>query len=522
MQLLQTTELETYHAQCILVIGWLLEGAATIPMSDNLTLDNYIQLDTIEPNHLVSSLAIAVLQDITETRLSIHSNQHDTKTQSALCSIACLQLITTCTKIIPSTELQPLLIDLLYPLCEQLASRAASIQIAASNALHAIASTMGYPSLRDLLLDNIDYMMNAVSLRLRHLSNTSHTPAMLSAVIKVTGLAILPYIEDVVEDIIGGLEEHYIEDEWLSGQLVHTLSTLSCAMAPTTTAASSLTNEQHRTLEQDKDRLNDTARPSTAVQLFITQLNSSQTSILKMNYAERILISLQNHTTLADTTHRIDVLDAIAACILVLRDDRRRIDPLVAQVWPQLVANLNATQQLAEALTVKVATARAIMAICRTCDSFIASPFCKDAWPILKQWLTYKSAPSRHDCTLVTIAIDTCQVAVPLLDANTTWQLLQVTLPWFVTSESSMSTSSGYTIGSMVEQLYSHIISYHSDLVWLLLYTALPPSSSKGNPLHWRESMSTVRVPAYLIMHDTPSIPTATIEAMSQLKHQLT
>jgi hypothetical protein len=540
MRLLQTTELEAYHVQCILVIGWLLEGAATISTFDSLAVDNYLHFDTVESNHLVSSLAIAVLQDIIETNLSTNSSQYNNETQSALRNIACLQLVTICTKIIPSTDLQPLLIDLLYPLCEQLANPMASIQIAASNALYAVANTMGYPSLRDLLLDNVDYMMNAVSLRLRHLSNTSHTPAMLSAVIKVTGLAILPYIEDVVEDVIDGLEEYYIENEWLRGQLVHTLSALSCAMAPTTTAKT-LMNRQHNTIEQEENQTNEMNRPSAAVQLFISQLNSSQTSIplddkaieptttkqvddaalhLKMNYAERILTSLQNHTTLPDITHRIDVLDAIAACTLVLRDDRRRIDPLVAQVWPQLVANLSSTHQLEESLTIKIATARAITAICQTCDTFIASPFTKDAWPILKQWLIYKPSPSRHDCTLVTTAIDTCGAAVSLLDANTTWQLLRVTLPWLVTSESELSsTSSGYTIGNMIEQLYTHIIHYHSDLVWLLLYTALPPSSN-GNPLHWRENVSAVKLPTYLVLRDT-SIPTTAIEAMIRLKHQL-
>ncbi|KAI9590974.1 armadillo-type protein [Syncephalis fuscata] len=568
MQLLQTSELNTYHPQCALVVGWLLEGASAL--SPNYSEQKmYFNLDSKKSDELVPALAEAILQDIMEIHTSLESTRYKGSSNSsslyqeqiAPLTVACLHVVTVCARIIASDQLQILLVDLLYPLCEQLASSVAMVRHAASNALRTIAIATGCTSVYHLLLGNVDYMMNAVSLRLRHLPTYPQTPAMLSAVVKVTGKAILPYMGDVLEDLVDGLEEYYIENDELRGQLVHTLSELARAMSLSSPCIEFPLLEEKQT-EPTLEKHIRYNQPSVAVQVFLHQTRTfgktevvnqdlelvkkdgaetadSSTLIttnneiesasesaekrilsLKADYAERILSSLQNHATMPNTNDRVNVLEAVVACTLVLSNDRRRLDPLVKQIWPLIIENLSNQRQMNEPLVVKLAAARAVAIICKTCESFMALPFSKDAWPLLEKWLLHRDHSSRTEWTLASTALSVCTMVIPYLDAIVTWKLLQMSLPWLVNiaPESSISKDQ---INRQVEQLYSRIISYHPNLVWLTLYTALPPLSIEGtenNPLNWPPNQSK-RFSAYLKLNNTPSAPI--IDAMLRLKDQL-
>jgi hypothetical protein len=221
---------------------------------------------------------------------------------------------------------------------------------------------------------------------------------------------------------------------------------------------------------------------------------------------------------------RVNALEAVVECATVLENNRIQLDPLAVKVWPLLMACLTASQAT-EPMVVRVAAARAVAALCAACGSFMARLFTKEAWPILHRWLQPTVMPSlstsqqvstsRAELALATAAVTTCLAAVDCLDAFTAWQLFQATRPWLAYNFHSSQWTT--TLGEQVEQLHTRLATEYPDLVWLTLYSALPPSFAVNtfvNPLQWPLATQ-VPSPAYLQLHEAQP---ALVEAMLRLK----
>ncbi|KAF2862380.1 hypothetical protein K470DRAFT_256017 [Piedraia hortae CBS 480.64] len=98
------------------------------------------------------------------------------------------------------------LIDTLYPVLHTLATPSATLQTASLQTLDTFTSACEYPNPAALILDNVDYLTNAIALKLGSFDLRPQTPQVLIWMLRLTGAALVPYLGDVVESISVALE----------------------------------------------------------------------------------------------------------------------------------------------------------------------------------------------------------------------------------------------------------------------------------------------------------------------------
>ncbi|KIW02075.1 hypothetical protein, variant [Verruconis gallopava] len=98
------------------------------------------------------------------------------------------------------------LIDTLYPVLHFLGSGNSSLQNHAMTTLNIITRSCGYSNCCDLIVDNVDYLVNAVALRLNTFDISPQAPQVLLMMVRLAGPTLLPYLDDTVESIFAALE----------------------------------------------------------------------------------------------------------------------------------------------------------------------------------------------------------------------------------------------------------------------------------------------------------------------------
>jgi len=101
------------------------------------------------------------------------------------------------------------LIDALYPVLHTLATPDERLQVDSITTLNIFAIECGYDSVQDLIVENVDYLTNAVSLRLNIFDISPQAPQVLLMMVRLAGPSLLPYLEDSVESIFAALEDYH-------------------------------------------------------------------------------------------------------------------------------------------------------------------------------------------------------------------------------------------------------------------------------------------------------------------------
>ncbi|KAK9484089.1 armadillo-type protein [Lipomyces starkeyi] len=101
------------------------------------------------------------------------------------------------------------LMDIMYPLLNLIASRSAQIRQHAYIALNNIAMATHYHSVSELLVDNVDYVLDSISLRINTLDISPRTPKILSVLIKLAGSSSIPYLDDIIASIFQLLDNYH-------------------------------------------------------------------------------------------------------------------------------------------------------------------------------------------------------------------------------------------------------------------------------------------------------------------------
>lgn len=135
----------------------------------------------------------------------------------------------------------------LYVLIENLICSGFQTRSASDAVLHVIAATSGYPTVRHLVVDTSDYIIDFICQQLRHLDLNPHVPSVLAAMLSYIRAAhnILLLLEDpeVVEIVKGDIfrEIFYSEEghQQLLGHVV--VSILQEAMGGCPSSVSEIT-----------------------------------------------------------------------------------------------------------------------------------------------------------------------------------------------------------------------------------------------------------------------------------------
>ncbi|KAF2201148.1 hypothetical protein GQ43DRAFT_416461 [Delitschia confertaspora ATCC 74209] len=101
------------------------------------------------------------------------------------------------------------LIDALYPVVYLLGSSSTTLRSHAITCLNVIADACGYTEATDLVVSNVDYLVNAVALKLNTFDISPQAPQVLLMMIRLCGPSLLPYLDDLVESMFSALENFH-------------------------------------------------------------------------------------------------------------------------------------------------------------------------------------------------------------------------------------------------------------------------------------------------------------------------
>ncbi|KAJ4983559.1 HEAT repeat protein [Stagonosporopsis vannaccii] len=106
-------------------------------------------------------------------------------------------------------EFRAELSEVLYPILHQLGSQNHALREHAITCLNIVADASGYSSARDLVIDNVDYVVNAVGLKLAVGDVSPQAPQVLLMMMRLCGPALLPYLDDLVGSIFEALDRYH-------------------------------------------------------------------------------------------------------------------------------------------------------------------------------------------------------------------------------------------------------------------------------------------------------------------------
>ncbi|CAK7236751.1 hypothetical protein SEUCBS140593_009726 [Sporothrix eucalyptigena] len=106
---------------------------------------------------------------------------------------------------------RPELIDVLYPIATYLGAPEDRLRAHAVATLNSLAVSCGYVNggVSELIIDNVDYMLNSVSLRLNTFDISPASTRVLTMMIRLAGPRLLPYLDDVVAAIFAALDNYH-------------------------------------------------------------------------------------------------------------------------------------------------------------------------------------------------------------------------------------------------------------------------------------------------------------------------
>lgn len=107
------------------------------------------------------------------------------------------------------SDFKPELIDVLYPVATFLGSQSSELRNHAITTLNSVAAYCGYSSVSELIIDNADYMVNSVSLRLNTFDISPASTKVLTMMIRLTGPRLIPYLDDVVAAMFAALDNYH-------------------------------------------------------------------------------------------------------------------------------------------------------------------------------------------------------------------------------------------------------------------------------------------------------------------------
>ncbi|KAK6386101.1 hypothetical protein LTS17_001675 [Exophiala oligosperma] len=104
---------------------------------------------------------------------------------------------------------RPELVETLFPVLTLLGSQIPMLQQHAMTTLNLLATACGYASVSQLLIENVDYLINALALRLNLFDVSREGLQVLSMMIRLCGAKVLPYLDDLIGSIFGALDNFH-------------------------------------------------------------------------------------------------------------------------------------------------------------------------------------------------------------------------------------------------------------------------------------------------------------------------
>ncbi|EFQ85332.1 hypothetical protein PTT_19756 [Pyrenophora teres f. teres 0-1] len=106
-------------------------------------------------------------------------------------------------------DFRPELSEVLYPVLHHLGSSNIALREHALTCLNIVAEATGYSDAGGLVVGNVDYIINAVGLKLAYGDVSPQAPQVLLMMMRLCGPSLLPYLDDLVDSIFDALERYH-------------------------------------------------------------------------------------------------------------------------------------------------------------------------------------------------------------------------------------------------------------------------------------------------------------------------
>nr|XP_003467697.1 TELO2-interacting protein 1 homolog isoform X1 [Cavia porcellus] len=303
-----------------------------------------------------------------------------------------------------------LLMSALYPVLEKAGDQTLLISQVATSTMVDICVACDYDSLQDLINQNSDYLVNGISLNLRHLSLHPHTSKVLEVMLRNSDATLLPLVADVVQDVLATLDQFYNKR---AASFVSVLHALLVALAQWFPETSYIEQPQDQSLKEGSCLHQTLGSNSTAEDIerfvldYLREKDVAEGNVMDFDSDEELSVppKLDENDTLPDTEPplpvqiqiakdvmercihllsdknlkiRLKVLDVLGLCVVVLQSHKNQLLPLVHRTWPSLVHRLTNDDPLAVLRAFKV-----LCTLGGSCGDFLRNRFCKDVLPKL-------------------------------------------------------------------------------------------------------------------------------------------
>ncbi|XP_062361142.1 TELO2-interacting protein 1 homolog isoform X3 [Cinclus cinclus] len=260
----------------------------------------------------------------------------------------CIQLEGVgCFAAVLGKEFRLLLLSALYPVLEKAGDRTLLISETALGTLADISEACGYDSVQCLISENSDYLVNGISLNLRHLAYQPRASQVLDTMLRNSDASLLPLVEDVIQDVLSALDQSYNSQASTFLRVLHSVMT-------------ALDEVPLAKPEPNSDTEGEALMPSHAQ--------------LARDVMERCIHLLSDRSLRV----RLKVLDVLELCVTMLHPHGNHLLPMAHRVWPALVMRLISDDPLAVLRAFKV-----LCTLAQTCGDFLRQRFSRDVLPKL-------------------------------------------------------------------------------------------------------------------------------------------
>lgn len=324
---------------------------------------------------------------------------------------------------------RPELIDVLYPISTFLGSSQPDLRGHAIITLNSLAASCGYGNVSELIIDNVDYMVNSVSLRLNQFDISPASAKVLTMMIRLTGPELLPYLDDVVAAIFAALDNYHgyttfveslfgvlsevVEQGVRSGRMLiedgqaktvdHKKRPIQSSGMEDTLAFLDKRAKRKLELETEGD-VEEVIRghPQEAWKSAEEELDAIDTRNKGENEPDnppgsndevaipqtptyvlltKITSLTQHYLTSPTPSLRKRLLDLLSKVSSALAQDENAFLPLVNDVWPVIISRLHDTEPY-----VVVAACSTLAAFCESTGDFLSSRVKTEWWESLSKW----------------------------------------------------------------------------------------------------------------------------------------
>lgn len=302
------------------------------------------------------------------------------------------------------------LIDILYPILSLLSHASPQIKSAARQTLERIAISAGYNDIQTLILENTDYLVNSVALKLNIFDVSVQVLATLYTVTRLAGSGIVPYMDDIWGSLFDIVDRFHGYEKLVTGVFAVMTGIVDVvsqsitfppaqpreAVEPTHDSVCSEIQELIDTILKNQDHL-----PPKHDALIIPKpspLPPKTASLLQTLARKSVLLTTHPSPHLRfNLIHLLrKALPLLSVPTIVKEGEQDPFLPLIAQeIWPAVCSKLTDKETW-----VVNAALETIAELLAAEGEFLGSKVEKDVWPVLKEILTPKKGRSSKDVVM--------------------------------------------------------------------------------------------------------------------------